>query len=320
LTQTTLSALLVHISICCCLSAWAIEEIDRRRHAFLWTGTESVSGRRCKLAWPIVCAPKEHGGLGIPDLRVLGYALRLRWEWLRRTEPGSAWALLSSTPERKVSTMFSASVSVEIGDGSSVRFWTDAWLPEGAICVFAPNSFAAVGRRRLLRSVKDTLTDRRWVRDITGACTAPVLYEYLHPWERLMHVQLRPSEPDRFVWRWSADGQYSIRSAYQAFFTGWTTMAGAKELWRAAVSSKVKFFIWLALHGRLWTVASSLELSACCVISSMKQQITCSALVSTPARYGLGCCRPWVHRLHHLSRPPLCWIGGCTRGQRCRRH
>lgn len=78
LTQTTLSAIPVHISICCCLSAWAIEEIDRRLRAFLWTGTESVSGGRCKLAWPIVCAPKEHGGLSIPDLRVLGYALRLR--------------------------------------------------------------------------------------------------------------------------------------------------------------------------------------------------------------------------------------------------
>lgn len=31
LTQTTLSAILIHIAICCSLSAWAIEEIDRRR-------------------------------------------------------------------------------------------------------------------------------------------------------------------------------------------------------------------------------------------------------------------------------------------------
>jgi hypothetical protein len=80
LTRTTLSAIPVHISICCCLSTWAIEEIDRRRRAFLWSSSQSVSGGRCRLAWPIVCAPKEHGGLGIPDLCILGYALRLRWE------------------------------------------------------------------------------------------------------------------------------------------------------------------------------------------------------------------------------------------------
>jgi hypothetical protein len=30
-------------------------------------------------------------------------------------------------------------------------------------------------------------------------------------------------------------------------------MAGAKELWRASVPLKVKFFFWLALQGRLWT-------------------------------------------------------------------
>lgn len=76
LTQTTLSAIPVHVSICCCLSPWAIDEIDRRCRAFLWTGGDTVAGRRCKVAWPIVCTPKEYGGLGIPDLKILGYALR----------------------------------------------------------------------------------------------------------------------------------------------------------------------------------------------------------------------------------------------------
>jgi hypothetical protein len=179
LTQTTLSAIPVHISICCCLSVWAIREIDKRRRAFLWAGTETVSGGRCKVAWALACAPKEHGRLGIPDLRVLGLTLRLRWEWLHRTKPGAAWARLPSALERKSASMFACSVSVEVGDGASTRFWTDAWLPAGAIPTFAPNLFKAVGRRRLGRSVKDAVTERRWVRDITGARTAPVLVVYM---------------------------------------------------------------------------------------------------------------------------------------------
>jgi len=80
-----LSTIPVHISICCSLSAKAIEEIDKRRCAFLWKGTNTVTGGKCKVAWPVVCSPKEVGGLGLPDLRVLGFTLRLRWEWLRRT-------------------------------------------------------------------------------------------------------------------------------------------------------------------------------------------------------------------------------------------
>jgi hypothetical protein len=43
------------------------------------------------------------------------------------------------------------------------------------------------------------LTDHRWVRDITGARTAPVLYKYVQLWVTLRDVQLRPLEPDRFV-------------------------------------------------------------------------------------------------------------------------
>jgi hypothetical protein len=179
--------------------------------------------------------------------------------------------------------MFSASVTVEIGDGTSARFWTDAWLPEGAIRIFAPNLFAAVGRRRLHRSVKDALNDRHWVSDITGARTAPVICEYLHLWERLMHVELRPSVPDRFVWRWSADGQYSVRSAYRAFFAGWTTMAGASELWRVAVPPKVKFF-WLALHSQLWTAERrkrhGLQPGAACALCDQADKTTDHLLCS----------------------------------------
>jgi hypothetical protein len=78
LTQSMLSTIPVHI--CCYPSDWAICEIDRRRRAFLWAWVDTVSGGRCKVDWPLVCAPKDHGGLGIPDLRILGFALRLRWE------------------------------------------------------------------------------------------------------------------------------------------------------------------------------------------------------------------------------------------------
>lgn len=30
-------------------------------------------------------------------------------------------------------------------------------------------------------------------------------------------------------------------------------MAGAVEIWRAVAPPKVKYFFWVALHGRLWT-------------------------------------------------------------------
>jgi hypothetical protein len=67
-------------------------------------------------------------------------------------------------------------------------------------------------------------------------------------------VVLQPMLADRFVWRWSSDGNFSVSSTYRAFFVGSTRMLGAKELWRTKAPPKVKMFFWLALHRRLWTV------------------------------------------------------------------
>ena len=67
-------------------------------------------------------------------------------------------------------------------------------------------------------------------------------------------VHLDLTVQDRMVWRWTLDGFYSSASAYCAFFEGRVPMRRAKELWAVRARRKVKFFFWIALHGRLWTV------------------------------------------------------------------
>lgn len=139
LVKSTLFAIPVHVSISCCLSAWAIGEIDHRRRAFLWCGSDRANRGKCKVAWPVAYAPKCYGGLGIPDLKTLGYALRLRWEWLRRTQPDSTWAALPHKTEKNIMAMFRASVTMAVGDGASALFWTDSWLPSRPLSESAPN-------------------------------------------------------------------------------------------------------------------------------------------------------------------------------------
>lgn len=51
LTKVTPSAIPVHMSIAWCLSAWAVNQIDMRRCAFLWAGADSTNGGECKVAW-----------------------------------------------------------------------------------------------------------------------------------------------------------------------------------------------------------------------------------------------------------------------------
>lgn len=255
LTKVTLSAIPVHVSIACCLSQWAISQIDRRRRAFLWAGADTVSGGKCKVAWTRACRPTTLGGLGIVDLRFFGFALRLRWEWLRRTEPECCWALLPARHEPAVAVMAAISMSVVHGDGMTALFWTDSWSSLGPLCRFAPHLFAATSRPGRRRTLKDATHHNRWARDIVGALTTQVLCQFLRVWELTRSVMLDPLQPDRFVWKRSADGHYSVSSTYRAFFAGSTALLGARELWRARAPPKVKFFGWLALHNRLWTAA-----------------------------------------------------------------
>ena len=57
-----------------------IKEIDKRRRVFLWKGSQNVAGGHCLVAWSSVCRSFHLGGLGLPNLVILGRVLRMRWQ------------------------------------------------------------------------------------------------------------------------------------------------------------------------------------------------------------------------------------------------
>jgi hypothetical protein len=123
----------------------------------------------------------------------------------------------------------------------------------------------------------------------------------VHPWEKLEAIHLSPRDSDRFVWKWTEKGDYTASSAYKAYFTGMTTLVGAKHVWRSAVPPKVKFFFWLALHGRLWIAEHrkrhGLQQDAACALCDQQDETTNHLLASC-----VFTCEVW-HRL--LSRVGL---------------
>lgn len=62
------------------------------------------------IAWPKVARPKDLGGLGIADLIRLGLALRVRWTWLKKTEPDRPWASFALPMNNFVEALFSMAV------------------------------------------------------------------------------------------------------------------------------------------------------------------------------------------------------------------
>jgi hypothetical protein len=68
---------------------------------------------------------KVFGGLGIRNLRIHGLAMRVRWEWLRRTDMTRPWQGLNFIIDGKAREVFDSLVKIEVGDGKRVLFWRD---------------------------------------------------------------------------------------------------------------------------------------------------------------------------------------------------
>jgi hypothetical protein len=55
--------------------------------------------------------------------------------------------------------------------------------------------------------------DQAWVRDITGATTVQVIVQHIIVWDLLLDFTLTETA-DRFIWKWTALGEFSSASVY----------------------------------------------------------------------------------------------------------
>jgi len=307
LTAVTLSAIPTHTAIAVCLSPWAVQQIDKKRRAFLWSGTDQVAGGKCRVAWTVACRPKDLGGLGLIDLRRFGIALQLRWEWKRRMQAYLPWVPLPSPDNKTLASTFLAATDVVLGDGNTAIFWLDRWLPDGrSVQEVAPHVMARVPRRCRATTIAEAIHDHTWVRHIAPPFSVLILTEYLQLWDVIQRVHFSDNSPDVLRWKWSADMSYSSASAYHLLFAGAIRPLGAKELWKVAAPPKVKHFFWLALHKRCWTAARrhrrGLQQSPTCILCGVDAEEIDHILIG--CSFSRSVWQSVLGRLH-LSHVPL---------------
>lgn len=110
------------------------------------------------------------------------------------------WADLPLPKERQVTIICAASITVLLGDGNLALFWKDRWINGRSIGEIAPHLIQAVPRRCINgRTVRDALNGRRrWIGDIWGSRTTPVLHDFVRIWNHMQSIQLS-NTPDKFI-------------------------------------------------------------------------------------------------------------------------
>lgn len=126
-------------------------------------------------------SPGLFGGLGVKNLQLQALALRVRWEWLRRTEPDRPWQGIPMIEDQMAKRVFDSLVHIKVGEGSRVLFWSDRWIHGFAIFDIAPmiqNCMNARTRNRW--TVQQALENNAWLLDINGDLSFTAQLQLMH--------------------------------------------------------------------------------------------------------------------------------------------
>jgi len=117
--------------------------------------------------------------------------------------------------------------------------------------------------------------------------------EFVALWDAVQNVQLT-QHPDEIVWRWTPDGVYTTKSAYNIQLQGVYSTFDGRLLWKAHAEGKHKFFTWLLLQSKILTADKLLLRNwPCNPICSF-----CDQELETAVHLCLSCC--YAKEVWHL--------------------
>jgi hypothetical protein len=227
--------------------------INKIERAFLWSAKETTTGAKCKVNWEAVCRPKKLGGLGVLHMGKFATALRLRWRWLEWKNPGKIWAGLGNPCTSDDMDIFYASTTITLGNGKKTPFWHAPWLNGRKPIDVAPLIYASSKRKNW--KVAQALHEQSWIAkiDLTLPFSLDHLSQFVDLCSLIAQIDLHVDQEDNIVWRLTANGEYSTKSAYEIQFLGSIASPMNKCIWKVWAPPKVKFFAWLAYQKRIWT-------------------------------------------------------------------
>ncbi|KAJ9536430.1 hypothetical protein OSB04_un000388 [Centaurea solstitialis] len=246
-----------------------LHELEGIFRSFLWSQGETVQGK-CRIAWNVLCCPRECGGLGFKNLSIWNRALIAKnmWDiltsrptlwvswvrslninssnfWIIRKTNAWSWVLRKMMDLRNV---LRPHVISRIGDGRNTHAWEDTWLRCG------PLSSVISYRHIHGYGFNTSTTVREFLDQIDGTWPA----DWLVRWP-ILEVHTLPvvvdETSDTVLWQSRNNGMvdFAVSVAYESLDVPHDIVPWAASVWFTGHIPKHAFCLWLACHHRLPT-------------------------------------------------------------------
>ena len=100
--------------------------------------------------------------------------------------------------------------------------------------------------------MREEIENQTWTRGLWLMSTATEIAEFIQLWDCVQEVQFSDSS-DTIIWKWTANGMYSSKSAYDNQFVGSYCTFNANAIWKAKAEGKHRLFAWLLVQDKIQT-------------------------------------------------------------------
>ncbi|WMV44892.1 hypothetical protein MTR67_038277 [Solanum verrucosum] len=230
------------------LATWKMQYLSMGgRRSFLWKG--SYEGHKFHLVkWENVIMPKQHGGLGIRDLKKHNKSLLTKWWWRYGQEPTSIWKEVVNAKYGRQDRWSTKQNNDPYGVGPW-KYINQLRGKEGSSSKRCPSGLEMTLQWLKPEKVEYGPRFRRSFQD----------WELDEPFDffrTLEGASMTPHLPDSLKWGNSEKGIYTVKEGYHKLCSSndmidqWPW----KLIWNTRLPPKIKCFTWTTLRNDILTL------------------------------------------------------------------
>lgn len=221
------------------------------------------------IRWDALCRPKDYGGLGFIDTRMMNKALLCKWIYklesgnddlccklLRNKYCGDGGFFQTNSTGgsqfwkglHEVKSWMRVGSRYRIESGRSVFFWEDVWLGDTPLKTQFPYLYSIC--RDNDATVSQLYSEEGWNIELRRSLRTQDIEEWENLQTMLEGVTLT-EDRDMMIWTLNKTGKFTTKSLYREMVFGGVIDGRMLEILKLPIPAKIRIFLWMMVKRRI---------------------------------------------------------------------